>query len=31
VLRGGPPAGAAIASEDGTAVPFAQRRVSVPS
>jgi CRP/FNR family transcriptional regulator, cyclic AMP receptor protein len=31
VLRGGPPAGAAIGSEDGTTVPFAQRRVGVPS
>jgi CRP/FNR family cyclic AMP-dependent transcriptional regulator len=31
ILRGGPPAGAAIASEDGEAVPFAQqRRLSVP-
>jgi CRP/FNR family transcriptional regulator, cyclic AMP receptor protein len=29
VLRGGPPAGAAIASADGEAVPFAQRRVGV--
>jgi hypothetical protein len=31
ILRGGPPAGAAITSDDSIAVPFAPRRVGVPS
>jgi hypothetical protein len=31
VLRGQPPTGTALGSDDASAVPFAQRRVGVPS